>query len=266
MSEPRVTVERDGYVALLTLNRPAQGNTIDLALALELERAVDGVAADDAVRCVVLTGSGKLFCGGGDVAAMAQAGKGAAGFLHDLASVLHRSVEKLAAMSKPLVVLVNGSAAGAGLSLAIAGDIVLAARSASFVAAYGGVGLTPDGGMSWLMPRLVGLRRAQEIILTNRRVQAEEAAAIGLVTRVVEDDRLLEEGRAAAYALAAGPVAAIGGARALLAAGYGNDLPTHLRAEADRIAEAGSGPEAEEGIDAFLNRRKPDFTRGTPDA
>ncbi len=165
-------------------------------------------------------------------------------------------------MEKPLVVAVNGPAAGAGLSLAIAGDVVIAARSAHFSAAYGAVGLTPDGGMSWLLPRVVGLRRAQEIILTNRRIGADEAAAIGLVTRVVDDAALAGEALAAAHALAAGPVAALAGARALLAEGAGRDLAGQLRAEANRIAQAGAGSEAREGISAFLARRKPDFLQG----
>lgn len=262
MSEATVLCERAGATAIITLNRPSAGNTVNMALALDLERIVEAVASDASVRSVVLTGAGKLFCGGGDVGEMAAAGSNAPSFLLDLATALHRSVERLAAMPKPLVVLVNGPAAGAGLSMAIAGDVVLAARSAHFTAAYGSVGLTPDGGMSWLLPKLVGLRRAQEIILTNRRIPADEAAGIGLVTRVVEDADLSSEGMSVADALACGPVEALAGARALLAAGYSNELGAHLRAEAERIARAGAGSEAAEGVQAFAQRRKPDFTRG----
>lgn len=215
MSNAPILVERDGAVALLRLNRPAAGNTIDMDLAHVLEREVAAVADDPSVRVVLLTGEGKLFCGGGDIAAFASVGEETSAFLYDLADTLHRSVERLAAMQKPLVVAVNGPAAGAGFSLAISGDIVIAASSAHFTAAYGGVGLTPDGGMSWLLPRLVGLRRAQEIILTNRRIGADEALSIGLVSRVVDDCDLMREALAAAKQLAAGPVAAIGGARQL---------------------------------------------------
>jgi 2-(1,2-epoxy-1,2-dihydrophenyl)acetyl-CoA isomerase len=142
--------------------------------------------------------------------------------------------------------------------------VVLSSASAHFTAAYGFVGLTPDGGMSWLLPRLVGLRRAQEIILTNHRIGAQEAQAIGLVTRVVENEGLLEEGMALAHTLAAGPTAALGGARALLAAGFQQDLDSHLALEAARIAQAGATAEAREGIAAFVERRKPDFTERKP--
>ena len=263
MSEPEVLSRHEGALALLTLNRPQAGNTVNMALAQSLSQAVDAAIADPAVRCLVLTGAGKLFCGGGDIGAFAAAGGDAGAFLFDLANALHLAVRALAASPKPLVTLINGPAAGAGLSLAIAGDVVLAADTAHFTAAYGAVGLTPDGGMSWLLPRLVGLRRAQEIILANRRIPAEEAAAIGLVTRVVPGESLMAEGLAAAQALADGPVGALGGARALLAQSLYTDLATQLDREAARIAEAGSGPEAAEGIAAFLQRRKPDFAGRT---
>lgn len=259
MTESSVVLDREGAVAVVRLNRPQAGNTVDMPLALELERVVDVIEADDSVRCIVMTGTGRLFCGGGDIGAFAKAGADAGSFLFELASTLHRSVLKLAEGVKPLVTLVNGPAAGAGLSLAVAGDVALASRSAHFTAAYGGVGLTPDGGMSWLLPRLVGLRLAQEIILTNRRVGADEAAAIGLVTRVVDDEALMGEGMAVAQALACGATQAIGGARRLLAQSFQNSFAGQLDLEVARIAEAGAGAEAGEGIAAFLERRKPDF-------
>jgi len=259
MSEAPILVARDGAVATLTLNRPSAGNTIDMPLAQALAAALDGIIDDPAVRCVVLTGAGKLFCGGGDIGAFAAAGDNAGPFLGDLASALHVSVSRMAAMAKPLVVLVNGPAAGAGMSLALLGDVVLAARSAHFTAAYGMVGLTPDGGMSWLLPRLVGLRAAQDLILTNRRVGAEEAAAIGMVTRVVDDADLLAEGQAVAARLAASSAASLAGARALLAASFTNPLGVQLDLEARTIAAAGTTPESREGVAAFLGRREPDF-------
>ncbi|MBB3358036.1 MULTISPECIES: enoyl-CoA hydratase/isomerase family protein [unclassified Novosphingobium] len=260
MSDDLVLVERRGAVAIVTLNRPAAGNTLDMPTATRLEQVVASVAGDASVRCVVLTGTGKLFCGGGDVGSFGRASEGPSAFLFALAGSVHRSVLALARMGKPLVTLVNGPAAGAGLSLAILGDVALAAPSAHFTAAYGMVGLTPDGGMSWTLPRVVGLRRAQEIILTNRRIGAEEAAQIGLVTRVVAAETLLDEGLAVAERLAQGPVGAIAGARALLAASMQNDLATQLDLEVVRIADAGAGAEAAEGIAAFAERRPPRFT------
>jgi 2-(1,2-epoxy-1,2-dihydrophenyl)acetyl-CoA isomerase len=259
MTDPAVLLECVDGVAIITLNRPAAGNTIDPDFVDALETAVTSAAADPSVRCVVLTGNGKLFCAGGDIGAMSAAGSDAATYLRNLATNLHRSIAILASMEKPLVVLVNGAAAGAGMSLALLGDIVLAAPNASFTAAYGSIGLTPDGGMSWLLPRLVGLRRAQEIIIGGRRLDAQEAAAIGMITRVVEGADLMAEGLSLARKLADGPVLAIGGSRGLLARGYSQDLVGQLADEADRIGQAGSTAEAREGVAAFLDRRKPHF-------
>lgn len=254
-----VLLTRDGAVAHVVLNRPDAGNAIDPALADELSEAADEVSSDPSVRCVVLTGSGRLFCAGGDVGRMAAAGENAPTFLHDLASSLHGAIKTLATMAKPLVVAVNGPAAGAGLSLALLGDVVLAAKSAHFTAAYTGIGLTPDGGMSWLLPRVVGLRRAQAMILTNERIGAEEAERLNLVTRVVEDDDLAAETGKLADRLVAAPTAAIGAARGLLLEGAISSLTDHLDREADTIAAAGAHSESREGVAAFLTRRRPDY-------
>ena len=248
-----VTVVRS--IATLMLDRPAVGNTIDMALARALIDAAVRCDEDQAIRCIVLTGRGRLFCGGGDVSAFAGAGDDLSAFLRELAGVLHEAISRLMRMKKPLVVLVNGPAAGAGLSLALAGDITLAARSAHFTAAYGALGLTPDGGMTWSLPRLVGYRRAQEIILGNRRVSAEEAAAIGLVTRVVADDALEAAGAELAANLARASTAALGAARQLLLDSFGAQLEDQLEREAQAIAAAGATPEARAAIAAFLAKR-----------
>ncbi|MBA3055243.1 MAG: enoyl-CoA hydratase [Sphingomonadales bacterium] len=259
MSEP-VLLSRAGAVATITLHRPEAGNTINMALAEGLARVLDEIVDDPAVRCVVLTGEGRLFCGGGDISAFAAAGDSTPQLLRELADAFHASVLRMAKMAKPLVVLVNGPAAGAGMSLALLGDVVLAARSAHFTAAYGMVGLTPDGGMSWLLPRLVGLRHAQEMILTNRRVGAEEAAGIGLISRVVDDADLVAAGQELAAALAEAATGALGGARALLSVSLHNPLDVQLDLEALTISAAGATADSREGISAFLARRKPKFT------
>jgi len=248
-----LTVENS--IATLVLDRPAVGNTIDMSLARALVDATVRCDEDEAIRCVVLTGRGRLFCGGGDVSAFAGAGDDLSAFLRELAGVLHEAISRLVRMKKPLVVLVNGPAAGAGLSLALAGDITLAARSAHFTAAYGALGLTPDGGMTWSLPRLVGYRRAQEIILGNRRVSAEEAAAIGLVTRVVADDALEAAGAELAANLARASTAALGAARQLLLDSFDAQLEDQLEREAQAIAAAGATPEARAAIAAFLAKR-----------
>ncbi|ALH80899.1 enoyl-CoA hydratase/isomerase family protein [Sphingopyxis macrogoltabida] len=259
MSEQPVIFHVSDGIASITLNRPASGNAIDLAMANALVDAAIRCETDRSIRCVVLTGTGRLFCAGGDVGGFATAGEGAGAHLSLLAGTLHMAVARFARMPCPMVVLVNGPAAGAGLSLVLAGDIVLAARSAHFTAAYSAIGLTPDGGMSWLLPRLVGLRKAQEIILTNRRIKAEEAEAIGIVTRLVDDEALAGEGAETAGRLAASAVDALGTARRLLQRSFTNGLETQLEDEARGIAEAGAGPESREGIAAFLAKRAPDF-------
>lgn len=262
MSDAPILVTIDGAVATLTLNRPAAGNTVNLPLAQALLEAAIRCESDATIRCVVLTGAGKLFCGGGDIGAFAGAGDQVPAFLNELAGTLHQAVARLMRMPKPLLVLVNGPAAGAGLSLAIAGDIVIAARSAHFTAAYGSVGLSPDGGMSWHLPRLVGMRKAQEMIIANRRVSAEEGAAIGLVSRMVEDADLAEEGAKQAAILTAAPTAAIGAARNLLLASFEGPFEGHLARETRAITASGATGECREGVAAFLERRKPDFRNG----
>ncbi len=246
-------------IATLTLNRPAAGNVIGLPMARALLEAAIRCDTDAAIRCVVLTGTGKLFCGGGDVGGFATAGEAVPAHLSELAGTLHMAVSRLLRMAKPLLVLVNGPAAGAGFSLAIAGDVVLAARSAHFTAAYSAVGLTPDGGMSWMLPRYVGLRRAQEILLTNRRVTAEEAERIGLITRCVDDDRLQEEGMQVARQLAASATQALAGTRALLLDGATSPLEAQLERETRSIMRAGGTADSREGVAAFTERRKPEF-------
>jgi len=175
MSAAPVLFAVEDGIATLTLNRPDAGNAIDLPMARALADLTIRCQTDRAVRCVVLTGAGRLFCAGGDVSVMAAAGERVEAVLSELAGTLHLALERLAGMAKPLLNLINGPAAGAGVGIALAGDVVLCARSAHFTPAYGTLGLTPDGGLTWLLPRLVGLRKAQEIILTNRRIKAPEA-------------------------------------------------------------------------------------------
>lgn len=259
MSEQPVLFDvRDG-VAHVTLNRPDVGNAIDMAMARALVDIAVRCETDRSIRCVVLAGAGQFFCVGGDVGSFAAAGDQASALLSELAGTLHTAVARFARMARPFLTLVNGPAAGAGLSLAISGDVVLSARSAHFTAAYGAIGLTPDGGMSWLLPRLVGLRKAQEIILTNRRIKAEEAEAIGIVTRLVDDGALAEEGEAVAAIVASLAVTALGSARRLLQGSFQTGLETQLEQETRFIAEAGARPEFREGLAAFLGKRAADF-------
>lgn len=263
MSE--VLLDLDGPVARITLNRPENGNALNQPMADALLDIALKVAHDPAVRVVTLTGAGRMFCVGGDIGAFGDNSDAIGGFLAHLAGTLHQAMAQFASMKKPLVTLVNGPAAGAGMSLAISGDFVLAAPGAHFTAAYGGIGLTPDGGMSWMLPRLVGLRQAQDIILSNRRVAADEATRIGMVTRLVEDGALGDEGAALASQLAQRAVGAMGQARWLLQTGMTEGLVTQMDRELQSIVKAGEGAEGREGIGAFLSRRAPDFLKGQGD-
>lgn len=259
MNTEPLSISVAGGIARLTLNRPDAGNALDFEVAHALAAAAVRCDTDPAIRCVVLTGAGRLFCAGGDVRLFSSAGDRAGELLGELAGVLHRAVGHFARMRKPMLALVNGPAAGAGLSLALSADVVLAARSVHFTAAYGAIGLTPDGGLTWLLPRLVGLRRAQEILLTNRRIAAAEAETMGLVTRLVDDTELEAEGTKTAEALAHAATGALGATRALLLESFDNRLEVQLENEARAIAAAGAGRECREGLAAFLGKRKPDF-------
>lgn len=256
-----VLVDVAGGIARITFNRTQAGNAINLPFARALDEAAILCETDPSIRCVMLTGAGRLFCAGGDVELFRTMGDDVDALLSELAGTLHIAVSRFARMAKPLLVLVNGPAAGAGLSLALGGDVVLCARSAHFTAAYGTLGLTPDGGMSWWLPRLVGLRKAQEIILTNRRITAEEAAAIGMVTRVVEDEELAREGEELARQLALAATGAIGAARALLRKSFETGYESQLADEMQSIARAGASADCREGLAAFFAKRPPEFRR-----
>lgn len=254
-----VLLERDGAIARITLNRPEVGNALDMPTARALMEAVVACDEDDAIRCVLLTGAGRLFCAGGDVAAFAAAGDQLPAFLKEITVYVHAAVARLMRMNKPVVTAINGSVAGAGIGLAILGDIALAHSKAQFALAYTGIGLSPDGGSTWLLPRLIGLRRAQELCLRNRRLTAEEAAAMGLVTRVVEGD-LMDEAMAVARDLARSATPALGVTRRLLLDSATASLETQLDAESRGIASLARTAQGKEGVAAFIEKRAADFT------
>lgn len=246
-----LTIDIADGVARLTLNRPAAANALDLGLAAALLGAFETIETRAEVRCVLLRAEGRLFCGGGDLRSMAGEDNGPR--VRALADALHLAVEAIDASTKPLVVAVQGAAAGAGVALAALGDIVLASERARFAPAYGRIGLTPDGGSTWVLPRVMGERRATEFLLSGRVIDAAEAAAAGLVTRCVPHDALAGEAEALATSLAAQPNGAAGGARRLIRDGRRASLRDHLVAEAESVAAAAVSPEARASIHAFLN-------------
>ena len=251
--------EVNGAVATITLARPAAFNAIDLTLGRELLGAAIEADEDAAVRCIVLTGAGRAFCAGGDVKAFAAAGDRAGVFLKELTTYLHGAISRLCRAAKPVLVGVNGVAAGGGLGLAMAGDLVLAAASARFTMAYAGIGASPDASSTYFLPRLVGVRRALELYYTNRVLSADEALRWGLVTRVLADAELPGALAALATQLAAGPTLAFGRAKRLFQDATSESLETQMELEARGIADSGHTEDFRRAVAAFAAKRPATF-------
>ncbi len=255
-----VLYEVAGGVARVILNRPEALNALDLAVISRL-REVFAAAAADEVRAVLLTGSGRAFCAGGDVKAMLGMEDAASRqeAMLDAVGELHRMLASLYLLPKPVVAAVNGAAAGAGVGLALACDVAWAARSATFTLAFTGIGVSPDSGTTYLLPRAVGPRLASELLLTNRRLSAEEALAAGLVTRVVDDGEL--EGLAGKLAarLARGPTRAYARTKELLRRSFADRFEAQLENERQEVGRSAVTDDFVEGLRAFVEKRRPEF-------
>ncbi|HXG03382.1 MAG TPA: enoyl-CoA hydratase-related protein [Candidatus Binatia bacterium] len=252
-------VERRDAVATVTLNRPDAYNAFNRTMAHEIYGAVLDLDEDPAVRCIVLTGAGKAFCAGGDVKDFAAAGERVGALIKELTTFLHGAVSRLSRSDKPVITAVNGMVAGGGLGLALSGDLVLAAESARFTLAYSRIAATPDGGSTYLLPRLIGLRRAMELYFTNRMLTAREALDWGLVTRVVPDAELPGAVAALARELAQGPTRAFGRAKRLFHHSTWESLETQMELEAQAIAESGRTEDFRHGVTAFAGKQTPTF-------
>tara|TARA_Y100000590_G_scaffold399383_1_gene482570 strand:- start:935 stop:1768 length:834 start_codon:yes stop_codon:yes gene_type:complete len=246
-------------VAVITLNRPKAFNALDKETSFELMKVSIRCHEDPEIRAAVITGSGKAFCAGGDLPGFATAGDQVSSAMLEMTTYLHGAISRFARMSPPLVSAVNGVAAGAGMSLACSTDLAIAGESAKFTMAYTKAGLTPDGSSTFFLARLVGLRRAQELVLTNRVLSAEEALDWGLINRIVPDAEVLSSSVKLAEDLALGPTEAFGSAKRLLLASAGDDLEAQMERETRAIANAAKGPDGKEGIAAFVAKRSPEF-------
>lgn len=250
--------EQSGPVARIALNRPDAANGMNDVMTRELAvvaRRCDGPAT----KAVVITGAGRFFCAGGDLKAVSTSPLGPGPFVKSIADDLHRALSTFARMEAVLITAVNGVAAGAGFSLGIAGDLVLAAESATFTMAYTKAGLSPDGGASFYLPRIVGLRRAQELILTNRTLKAAEAAEWGLVNEVVPDGALDDAALELARRMAAGARGSAGAVKKLLLMAFANGLEEQLEHESRLIGQCADSADGREGVDAFLSKRAAEF-------
>ncbi len=261
MTYKALTFAVEDGVATITLDRPEAANAIDRTLSHDLKAAAIACKDDPAIGAVLITGAGKMFCPGGDIKYFAGQGDGVGEALAEITTLFHDALSRFARMDAPVVVAVNGVAAGGGMSLAMAGDLVYAAASAKFTMAYTMAGLSPDGGSTYNLPRIVGLRRAQELILTNRTLTALDAKEWGLVTDVFDDEKLLGEARTIAARLAKGPTAAHGSAKRLLADSYQNSMEAQMAAESVEISARAMDPDGREGCAAFVGKRKPVFGR-----
>ena len=250
---------KDG-VGLIRLNRPDDGNAITLELAGEMLEVASRCEEDPEVRAVVLTGSGKMFCAGGDLKAFAAQGEKVSFYLKKVTQVFHAAISRFNWMDPPVVGAINGTAAGGGLSLALSTDIAIAAESAKFTLAYTKVGLTPDGSSSYFLARLVGLRRAKEMMLLNPVLSAKQALEWGLVNQVVADDQVLPTALEIAQQLAQGPTLALGETKRLILSGATESLESQMERESRTIAAMVAKADGREGIAAFLGKRTPQFT------
>ena len=262
MAHDTVQLTRADGVATLTLNRPHAYNALDLTLGRDLFHAVLEADDDVSVRAIVVTGAGKAFCAGGDVKGFADNLHRIGALIKELTTYLHGAVSRLARSEKPVIMAVNGVAAGGGMSLALAGDLVLAAESARFTMAYSKIAATPDGSSTYYLPRLIGVRRAMELYFTNRVLSAREAQEWGLVTRVVPDAELASAAAALAGELAQGPTRAFGGAKRLFHQSTWESLETQMELEAQAIAASGRTDDFRAGVTAFATKQPSPPFRG----
>lgn len=253
-----VLVEVRDRVATVTLNRPAGANALNMAMGRDLLEAALRVEGDPTVRAVIVTGAGKHFCFGGDLGGMSQEGAGVGAYLNELTTHIHGAIACFTRMRPPVIAAVNGTAAGGGVGLVCMTDLAIAGRSSRFSLAYTGVGLAPDCSNSFLLPRIVGRRRAIELFLTNRTLSADEALAWGLVNQVVEDADVVAHAQALAAKFAAGPTESYAAVKRLIDASDPG-LESQMALEGRTIAAQALHPHGREGVAAFLGKRKPSF-------
>jgi len=246
-------------VAHITLNRPDAANSINEDMGKDLMHAALRCDEDPEIRAVLISGAGKIFSGGGDLRDFSAKGNQLPYYVKEVTTYFHAAMSRLTRMDAPVVAAVHGAVAGAGMSIAIACDIVVAAETTRFMVAYTRAGLTPDGSATYFLPRIVGLKRALELTLTNRMFSAQEALQWGLITRVVPENELLVQARATAVQLASGPTRAYGVSKRLLHGGWTETLETQMENESQAIANSARTADAREGITAFLEKRTPKY-------
>lgn len=244
-------------VGTITLNRPESYNALNALMAKELFSAAIELDESDEIRCIVVTGAGKAFCSGGDVKDFAANLPRIGILVKEVTTHLHGAISRLVRTPKPVIMGINGVAAGGGFSLALSGDLVLAAESARFTMAYSKIAATPDGSSTYFLPRVIGLRRALELYYTNRILTAQEALEWGMVNRVVADEEFTEALSTLAKQLAQGPTLAFGGAKLLFHQSTTESLETQMEHEAQAFARIGQTEDFWHGVNAFRHKKTP---------
>jgi 2-(1,2-epoxy-1,2-dihydrophenyl)acetyl-CoA isomerase len=258
MKEP-IRIKKESGIVEVLLNRPDAFNAFDLDMVELLAKCLINLASDDSVYVVVIAGEGKAFCAGGDLKWAFQFPGGASAAFHELAARYHQAILEIRRMRKPVVAAVNGIAAGGGFSLALACDFRIMAKSAMLRQAYTSSGLCLDGGGTFTLPRLIGLARAMEVIAFDKPISSEQALAWGLVTKVVEDGRVLEEAWAMARDLAKRSLHSFGWCKQLLTDSFHTAFEAHIERERLGLSSCGAHPDGREGLKAFTEKRKPIF-------
>ncbi len=256
-----VRVTLCGEIATVTFARPKAYNAFDLSSISQVAEHLINLAVDDTIRVVIITGEGKAFCAGGDLRWAADWPQGPAAAFHNLAARYHQAVLEIRRMPKPVIAAINGVAAGGGFSLALACDFRIMERSSVLRQAYTSSGLSVDGGGTFALPRLVGLARAMEICAFDKPISAQKAVEWGLATKVVEDGQSLQEAEKMAEELSKISLESFRWAKQLMADSFGNSLETQLELERVALRTCAASPEGQEGIQAFLDKRKPVFNK-----
>lgn len=248
-----------GNVAVITMNRPDKANALNMTMGRELMELSIECDENPDIRAVILTGAGQFFSAGGDISAFAGAGEALPRYIKELTVYLHSALSRFARMDAPMITAINGTAAGGGLSMAASGDLGIASEDAKFTMAYTRAALVPDGSSTYYILRHIGLRRTQELILTNRVLTAAEALDWGLINRVVPGPKLMEEAMQLATTLAQGPTKTFGIVKDLLLNSFSDSLETQMEKEARGVTAASASDDGREGIAAFLEKRSPIF-------
>lgn len=252
-----VLLHKENGIGYITFNRPDKYNSFNREMALTTQAHLDDCAVDDSVRCIYITGSGKGFCAGQDLAESSD--PKTVDFEKIVAEHYNPIISRLRNIEKPIVAAVNGVAAGAGANIALACDIVVAAKNASFIQAFSKIGLIPDSAGTFFLPRYIGMQRAAALMMLGEKVSADDAAAMGMIYKVFADDSFEADSKQLAQSLAAMPTKGLGLTKRLLNQSYSNSLEEQVEMEKQVQVEAGNTEDFAEGVNAFLEKRKPTF-------